>query len=768
MGTRAAIVGESILRGAALAIFAVVSVFAVPAAAQDNVSCESVWTDRGDVDVDAIRAAISDLPPEADWVVRAYDDTSSDGIDIVLDDLIAACFADGPSGRQADLVVIAVSVGERETRIVWGGLWDVELSNGAQAVSDGPMADQFRNGDFTAGLVAGLDGTAELLRPAIDGVDEPSVPLDDGESGETSTPAAGDDGSATELPAGVVLGGLGAAALLGVGGVAVNKRRKLTALRNDLEAKAERPRVDVGVARERSALLMKQSELWEPVLAGRTLDDVRQGRHEVRSGSIELERAASLFRQSVPNGIAHADRTQISEGHSRLDELASTIEQFDESLARLTHLGDRLDRLRVSLPEKHDLLAEELIDVVQLGESRRSEGWVVDPIVAEVTAASARHAGVHLDEFALDLISLSEEVESIENQLFSARHDLQTLPDRLVGIRDWAERLSQAEAAEVERTTATHRRFSDLAQVHAPESWNALSEHTSEAARLLEVASRHRASAIDDVVPRQDWDAASALLEESGLAQMEADRLLDELDVLFVDLEAAHAEADGLLANATSELRGFASFVDQHRTDLDTSYRGMVSEAENAIRGLTQELRQRRPNYLLVAQTATRLSHNIDARLYEAQVEQEQVEALRREVARQTARAARAVRRAGSAKGFELIASREGRLLEELEADLRSLQRTNVANVTAENLEQLVRRAEDVADDAVRIRERIIARRRRNNTWIIVGGSGGFGGGSGGSSRSSGGFGGGGGGGFGGFGGGGGGSFGGGSAGGSW
>ncbi len=775
------------MRLALFGLLLALSLFAVPASAQTDEPCDAVWTDSDEVDVADLTEALVDLPPEVDWVVRAYDSLPPAGMDVVVGDLIAKCFSEGPNGRQADLVIVGVSLEARETQIFWGGLWENELRNSAQGVIDGPMAENFRAGDFTGGLIAGLEGTADLLQPSIDAQNDPGADAqDDGaavDDGDANlTPTDGADGPASDgdsgLPAGAVLGGLAGAGALAAGGLAISKRRKLTGLRNALESKAAGPRTEVGVARERSALLLKQSELWEPVLAGRTLDDARQGRHEVRSGAIELERAASLFRQSVPDGIGDANQTQLAEGHTRLDELTATLGQFNESLHRLTQFGDRLDRLRVSLPEKHDLLAEEFVEAKQLADERQSEGWVVDPIVAELTAAQARHGAVDLEEFALDLLTLSEELEAIEAELFAGHHALQTLPDRLAGIREWAERLDRAEDLERERTTTTHGRFLELSQIHAQESWSEYAENTAEATRHLEACGRQRASAMNDVLPTQDWDAVSALLEEAGLAQMEADRLLDELDVLFVDLDAAHRDADVLLAKVSSELVQFARFVDQHRNDLDSGYRGMASEADHALKGLAQELRQRRPNYLLVAQTATRLSHNIDARLYDAQVEQQQVEALRREVERQTTRAARAVDRASSAKGWELFASREGRQLQNLEASLKVLQRANVNSVKPDELERLIRAGEDLADDAVRLRERIIARRRRNNTWVVVGGSGGFGGGGGGRRSGGGfgggggggfgGFGGGGGGGFGGFGGGGGGSFGGGSAGGSW
>ncbi len=165
----------------------------------------------------------------------------------------------------------------------------------------------------------------------------------------------------------------------------------------------------------------------------------------------------------------------------------------------------------------------------------------------------------------------------------------------------------------------------------------------------------------------------------------------------------------------------------------------------------------------MVAQTGLRVAHQIDALFIEAQDEHQRVVALRRAVGREVARAARAIDRADRSLGWQLIASQDGRDLEQLKNELNSLEGS---------LTEQLAEAEDITSDAVAIRERIVARRRRNSTWVIVGNGGGWGGGS---PRSSGGWGGGsssGGGGFGGgsFGGGGfgGGGFGGGSSGSSW
>ncbi len=772
----AAFVVGSVVAGSALVAGVVHS--PSPAAAQ---SCDTVVIEGDQVDEGTILRTITELSPEAEWVVRVYDDSVPSGeLEDELLTVIEQCFADGPQDRQADVVVLGLSIDGRETRVIWGTLWNEEVGPIADATvgTDGPMADSFRDGDFTEGMVVGLE-TFDSEIEASDGAalsDDEPVAAGDSETGESETGAAtGSGGSSDGVAPGILLGGLVGAAAIGGGGVAVSRRRRLTALRNSLESRSGGPIVDVGVNRERATLLMQQSELWEKVLAGRTLDEVRQRRHEVRAGSLDLDRSVSLFREAVPEGVGNADREELAAGGARLDELIATLEQHGDVLDRLTTLGDTIDRLRVSLPVKVDELDDELPEALALAAEREAAGWRVDEPEARLRSASQRLADLDLEAFTLDLLHLSDEIEAVEADLFAARHDLQTLPDRLAGLREWAARLEEAEAAERARTATTEERFASVTARHAPESWEWAGDHASHARSRLERAEHFRVNAMDDTLARQEWEAVGAGLETSGLEQMAADELLDQLDVLLLDLESARSRGADIVAEAAGELDELARFVDAKRTDLGPEFRSAVGEGRGAIDGLTRELERRRPNHLLVAQTATRLAHRLDALLFEAEEEHAQVVALRREVRRQIQRAERAIERAESALGWEFFASKDSRSLDALTDRLRQIDHALDAQ-RRDELEHRVTRAEDIADDAVAIRTRIINRRRRNNTWVVVGGSGGRRGrgGGGGFGGFGGGFGGGGGGGFsggggsfGGFGGGGGG-FGGGSAGGSW
>lgn len=130
-----------------------------------------------------------------------------------------------------------------------------------------------------------------------------------------------------------------------------------------------------------------------------------------------------------------------------------------------------------------------------------------------------------------------------------------------------------------------------------------------------------------------------------------------------------------------------------------------------------------------MAETGYQINRQMDELLASAKDDQAEMAALRREAVREIARAERALARARRSLGWELIQSRDGDTLDTLEEKLRAL---------PDHPAEQVDLAGQVADAALRVQERIIARRRRNSTWVIVGGGGGGFGGSGGGTSSGG------------------------------
>ena len=699
-----------------------------PVGAQSD--CETEISDQTcRLDEEPVALLVDRLRPTAQVLVRAFDQTP-DGLASVVDDLIQNCLTTA-SGRERDYVVVAVALGERSTELRYGDEFRDELDGRFSSIMSDDMNPQFAVGDLTAGIVAGLGAIeAAIVVPAT----------------ETSAPPSSSNG-------GLLVGGAGAGlvALAGAGTV-IHRRRRLTDERNAVERLVADPLVRVGVARERSSRLVAQSDRWERLVTGRTLQVLTVQRATSAGSLADLDRAASLLSQSTPDGIGDASRSELGVARTRVAEIDVALTQAEASLDSFTGIGETIDRLAIALPAKRALLMTELDETDELVEQRRGEGWIVEPMVTVVATVRSRLNALDLSPLALDLLALSDTVETNEADLFAVRHDLQTLADRRAGLEEWAEQLALSADQESDRVGAARQSMAAVSLEHSGESWRWAADHPEQAAARISASMARRRDALVGPFAGQDWERACKELEEAGLELLAADRLLDDVDVLMVNLRTAKAEAPGLLDQVDVELRELRAFVLRNDDDLPARFDVEPDEVATTVAGLRSELASPRPNHLRVAQTADRLARRIDVLLAEATAEHERVEGLRRELSREVARARRSIDRARSAIGWELFASEDSRVIDRLENELQGIAATSDPPALLPNA---VADAAGVADDAVAIRERIIARRRRHSTWVVVGSSSSWGDG-GGSGSGGGGFGGGGGGG--GFGGGGGGS----------
>ncbi len=734
-------------RTAALSAFllaVLVAVFGVgmsisPSGAQTTDCTVGLVDTTGQIDAGAVEDAIDrylEVIPEAQVFVRSSDDGSN------LDQLREQILADCP-GAIGEYLFVAIDSANPPQSSVFGSRLSTSL---AEEVRTGAMRENLRGGDLTGGLVAAIGDAsivAETFGEEVVIDREPAAPVED----------SGNLGSL--ILAGSVVG------LAGVGGGVMvrNRRKQLAEMRQTFSTQIAQPRIRMGAARERDARLSEQGERFSRTVEGRTLDQLRHLQHGVATAGNDAERQATLLTKATPKGIESASSEELEVGATRLAEFTESLDRYQLSLDNLTAFGELLDRLRVALPTKRALLLEELADADDLAGQRTRSGWKIDEVIQQLASSRRTVTGVSFDELKLDLLELSDQLEGAEAELFAARHEAEVVVDRPDGLANWANELAAAESDERARITETDQRFAQVVVPHANESWDWATEHTAVASARLDRSVERRDGGVE-MIPTQDWDGIAAELEAAGLELNEADALLDALDTLMVDLEQAKIESPGMMRAAVQELSQLTAFIASKATDLAPKYHLQPRKVQEVLEEMGRELTLPRPNYLRVARTLDRIDRQMDQMLLESQEEAKRIEALRRELAREVARATRAIRRAEQTLGWTVFSTRKGRL-ERLAGDLTRL---------SGSWEEQIREANEIADTAVSIREEIIHERRRRNTGvIIVGGS--RGGGGWGSSSGGGGFGGfgGGGGGFGGgsFGGGGG-SFGGGGSTGGW
>lgn len=711
----------------AVALVAMTVGFVQPVAAQDPLDCSAPVVDgSGQVDADAIQDALDAIDPAVTVVVRVYDQLEPEQLVPAIDEVVEACFSNSDGDVQGDVIMLGLSVGASpgtsQSDVFVGGRWlPVVSPNYLRADVMGPS---FGEQQFTEGLVAAVEEIDLLVAESLV-VDQQEGVQIDSEVAETpvepSPSPAGEGRSPWTVGAGVV----GIAACGGVF-VLINRQRKLSSAREELERAGTGPLARLGVLRERDARLRAQSDLWSKTTEGTTLVTLRGHARDAGNARAAADGASGMYAQAIPDGIGQADQAAISQARERIMELSRALDRQDEALDKLAGFGAHLDHLRVALPAKVDLLDEEVDEAMQMVEQRQSEGWAIEGPQRELHDIRESLDSVSFDGLELDLLAMSDQVERSEAQLFATDHYLQTLPSRVKSLKEWTAGLEAAADLELRRIEDLRRQFTLLASTHASDSWQWAADYPEQALEELERSDELQDIAITDLISAQRFDDAGHHLDAAGLQLIAADHLLDQVDDLIVDLDQAYAEAPGLVEQARAVLADLVGYVKEHRSDLDPELVARPGVVAAAIDGLDKELRQVKPNYLRVAETADRLNRQIDEMLIAAQEQHAAAVAMRRELDRELSRAQRSLARARRSIGWEFMQSRDGAALDALEDSLRHL---------SSDVETAIAQAAAISDDALRIQERIIARRRRRGTWVSTGGGGWTSGGGGWSTR---------------------------------
>lgn len=711
----------------ALLAVAITMVWTAPVLAQDPFDCDQAVVDTsGELNVDTINETIlTSAPPDVRFVIRGFDRAPGGELVDSVNDIVAECFSDGEDGLDDSTIMISLSVEDRQSDLWIGDRWRQDVGD-ADAVRENVIGDPARQGQYTEAMTDAIEEISSRIEESLAAGADDGEPIgsEDGATDDGGGAAPESDDGISLLP---VVGGL---SVVGVGAgvfVAVNRRRKLTEARQRLQSAMAGPQVRVGVLRERDDRLSAQADVWEKVTAGRTTGSLSELRRQTASARTDTERAAALLGQSLPDGVENADGEALEAARQRVVELSRALDNHDEALDRLMAFGSHLDHLRVAVPAKRELLVEETEAARTLASQRASQGWAVAGKAKDLEMMTAELSALDFGPLEQDWLSHSDTVEDSEAKLFATSHYLQSLPSRVESLKKWNQELESVAELELARSEDVRRRFTSLASLHAADSWRWAADFAEQAVDEIEQARQIRSVTMLETVSQQRFDDAGRELEQAGLHIIAADHYLDQIEDLMVDLEHAREEAPGIVVQGREVLKDLAAFIIANDDDLDDSFNAEPAEFAQALDGLEMELRQVKPNYLRVAETGNALNREMDDLMTKAEDEKAMMQAMRREAEREVARAQRAVARARRALGWELFQSSMGESLDGLEERLQAL---------PEHPGERADAAADIADAALAIQERVIARRRRGGTWVVVGGggfghttTGGFGGG---------------------------------------
>ncbi len=672
------------------------------ASAQDALDCSIQTIDTSQsIDIDVVDETIDGERVDLDttlFYVRVFGDLEPGELADERTDFVDAC-------QDRNWISILVSVDGRETEI------DAALlsSQVVDDISRTVMSPSFAEGDFTGGIVDGIQALADEQRRVLEEADETQ------DSNETSTPVV--ETSSDQGGGGIGLAALGGTAAVTAGGAGavllVKRRRELDQRRNDFGSRLADPQTRAGTAERRYDQLLKQVDVWKRLSKGTTLRELELGHQKADKAHQGIRQDLTLVTKSTPNGVDKASSDELDRASGYLTNLEESLNVQNIALDSLLSVGAKIDHLRVAIPAKRELLLDEVEAAIQLADTLAAGEWDVTDERNELQKLSSDLNETESDELITDVFDLHIKQEEREASLFAMAHRLQSLPDRAESLRKWRDQLDASHDLELRRIDHSRQRLAELANVHSEDSWRWALEHPAKALGHLESAVTLLRVVNVDNSSSSEFDEVGRTLEAAGLELLAADDLLDQIDDLLVDLDRARIESPGIIEQSKNVLGAFSQFVADHANNLTPELIASPPQLQATIAELEHELGLARPNYLRVAQTGDRLNREIDGLMIEAQDVQQKNEALRRETSREVARAQRSLQRARASMGWQLFDSPDSEALDQLAQRLLNIPSDPAAGLAA---------ASRIADAAVAIQERIIARRRRNADWVVVGG----------------------------------------------
>ncbi len=690
-----------------LSLFSLVLVVSAPLAAAQVDACDDLIDLHGVDDPDGLIAAIAQAEAETGLDFHVFvADTLAAG-----QDLAAASFANCsdayivPGEVFDDTVVLAVAVEDRDFAVVYGSNLNDRLDDDVDAIFD-RMAAWFQNGDFGAGLEAGVD-------EAVDGLET--------EPANTVGWLAG--------------GAAGAAAVVGGGAALVGVRRKNNRKRTSAAAEYDEASSQVTDVQARWYDAEQTATLLGGRLTGSSKERLETAQVDAAEASRRLYDAWSPVSDLDGAQVAEFDdesRTEafghVSRAAAIAKENSEALQTFETALADLDGAVDEMETLQT-------VTTERLATARQAAIARSADGW-------DVTAAQQRldhleKALGHVDAFALrvDVDAVRPALEPLAIETDSIATDLEQLDERRDTETARRGAVANEASGQLTRVSAAATMIDGWKVTHAASSFNEVVGYPAEAAKQLERAQQllREAEQVGEI-PRNVGvlREVTADLDAADVAIDLADELLDNVDALDVELRTALSEAPAAVAEARSDAATLTNFLSTHRTDLGVAAQEAARLVTNDLAEAEAALAQSPPDSLLAIELAEDIGEDVDEQLAKFKTVVGEQERLRNAAHSQLRAAQTALDRADRHVDSHRFSDRASKSaqgqLDQLRVDFRQLQ-----GVVATDPEQVIARARQIATAAEQLYHEA-QRRQRNNRAAgpIIVGRGGFGGGFGG------------------------------------
>jgi len=595
-----------------------------------------------------------------------------------------------------NLIVLIISVQERQTGLYYGAYWERALNNNWIRIQTDIMNPRFREGDYSGGTTKGLQEIQRLIQG----------------TGQTTTGAQASGQSKWWIVPVVFLVIVG----LMIGSILLVYLRKTQARRAAARQKAVLARQGAASAINEQIEAVQMLEIKVNVVADRiTPEEAAPLREGLQKAKGLVDRSSETY-SNLSHSAGDPENPRL--GEAELGAVEAQYKKILDDLSQGKEAAKGVEAEIATVQQAADSFPANVAEVnagiekaVKQQDELNNAGYKTTYISELVSK------GRNMLDLAKTMVSEKRLLEGVKqialagDQVKAAIEAGAHLPQK----KREAEQALGALAQRIEQVKATIDSGSDvferISSSYAESAWTSIKGNGTEAENRVNWA----LDALDDArsaasPEQQSWPKTLESAAAGSQWLTEAESLVKSISELETNLVAARRDAPAEIAAAQTDIAKAWEYINQYDEDIRESLEDDLRSAESKTNTAKEELSKERPDYFNVCKLAREANDAADRILVQARDEHEAAERLRVKAAsaRRDAYAKVSVARKYVEDHMPVVHDEARNHLSIAEDSLRQ---ADVAPDTSAQI-ALVSRAESAADRAYALAQQDV-----NNSW---------------------------------------------------
>jgi len=525
--------------------------------------------------------------------------------------------ADG--NRKNNLIVILISLEERQTGLYYGELWEDAIGDNWNSLQADVMNPLFSEGDYAGGAVAGLNEIGRLI--------------DEGGSSQPGTQGTGMSVASAVLLAFVAIAAVVIALVLYAG------YRKSQARRAGLRQKALLAKQGAAAGINELIEAAQMLEIKVDVTSQRVAPEDALS---IRSGLVDARRLIDIGSQrysELSHSAADPENPKLGEAElgaiepefqGILDNVRQAREAIKGVEGQISALQRMVDGFPVKVTEVDAAMEMAVMKHAELSRAGFNTSYAEDMLAKSRITLSMAHDLVSKKRFR-------EGTEYVDLAGAQARQAIQ-LAEELPRKKQEAEAAVPALAKRIEQVKDSIEQgrelFEMLSAEFAETTWMSVRGNGTEAEnRVNWTEDALDAARVAIGMEQQEWHRALELVASGNNWLAEAESLMASISELEVSLMAARRDASGEIDAAETDIVKAREYINRYDDDIRESLEDELRAAGATNQTAREELSQEKPDYLRVCKLAREANEAADRILLQARDEHEAAERLRAKAA---------------------------------------------------------------------------------------------------------------------------------------